>query len=1726
MLTSEIFAADSKVPVKAIRVASDAVSVLNRDLISGDLENVRTNPDILVYTLSESLNISEEKDGSTDQTVALNVDESLRTVIDVQNDPSLAGMITSVVEAAPAYDRNQDRFNGAFLYGTFDVDDEERKHFFGKILQVNPDSIFWSPYFTVSSVDEGEGARLFELEDEGSFGLWTESPDSERTVVVLAQPDGGKTTYDPMLDNESIARSLGMRGVRTDVIPKKFREEILRNISSDTLMRRKEMRGDPDNFREWIVLGFRSDEAREFSFDLSALFAMIAAKDPGEARLSNVQLNPDEGLPFAERLPAGLSNLLRSDSMVAVGYKTGVANTYGDFNDNIDDRKEIAEAGFAKDEKGEKQPRDDERGARRVFVNTAVPFIGRPVRYIQSGIKALDIGRTIVSRPLIFTAPSTYKVLQGKSGYLDSAYVNLPNVKYEILVRFHPRMFGLDTGYDPNDNIKPIAEALRAINAATTIKEREEAFSKLRQRKDWFERFVSEKAKTEYATLRLTFPAVTHVVYNEFSMLGDEESLFENHASAKTFVQQGEDGPLNPLFRVDTRRSVDDRSTPRANIARGIPDKDLIPLSADGNTVKQYSRYGSMALRESVLRLVQDVNQMEGSENNRAQLLDPGIKDITSEMDLAKVFTHWSADEPGDPSFRVSYGAEETGIEMNNLIMRIDLDLTDMANLVRTNPRKVDAARNALNAVGDIMSALCALEHPGDNERYANLSIPVGKEVKMTISEGVAFLSEHLVNTHALIELFSQSPLQLKGIEMGLGERSSVGRIKLSNADRRATEDARERVIAQIQSNDLDELEFSPNASSMEGEVTHRSVFVQARQIAAKEERWIDIYKPVIKFAYEVHAAMETKTLPKAEPKGEEPVYQVVDPFSPPEEGEEGVEGEGGVEETEEEETGEEGTGEEGTEEEGTGEEGTEEEETEEEETEISFDWGAEEDEPAPTPPPLSRLGAYADVDMFMYAGRFIMRGIVTTVVRIKGRKGVPAIQYGGPFIRDIAEMNRRLRFTTGGIGRGTYPGGMFIGFYNFDEFRENPELPTPVSTFGVDGGFVERIMDVGGRFHRVNDSLAMVGATFNPSDGRVIHSTAKTTSIGRKRYIGMNEIPQAGIIVVYGNARGDGIVTATMDYSFIPTTNGRRGEVEERILSLQRRDGRGKLRQVALVHIRAQLRASSPTCRVHSILFGLNKNRAVANNLGGESFREIIQALEERGYPRLGFTSKVTPTIRTTGTTTFTGGPGEGSAGPSPAGPEAILMPIAIPVNKFPSSEALRRLFDSADVLTYSIDDLLTILVPGDFGYNEIQEQRNSVRSGYQMIESFGKIRAFLNSVERFEDTYAKTQENPYPIRKPKAFKGERKDAYEKSLALWVGELSDFISNTQAEWGRVEEFYDKAVGTLQDQNPALNTVPGLSFNDIVLSPYRPGGSFSTIDEFLLFNLLKDSVGTDGTKLDEYGEGATTLEGLNLDAERLQKPVESEYPDYTETLYYYVSHDGRPPYIYDPNNLGGPLRLERDPANFNTFVRIGNGSIFKTVPKVGQTYVRNLLLRSADEGNPMLASMAAETIIQGTKTIEPVEEPDVPRENIIVQLFGKNVYVNSQTREILLPYEGDGETEEIRTRILYEGYTQSYFATSEEAFDSARSISLRRGTESQAKITGTMEGNGALLEHAEDFHGMEEGEEVGGNGGNGENGENGGNGEGGETIEDIYEDHEDYEDYEEYSGEDEDWDNL
>jgi len=235
-------------------------------------------------------------------------------------------------------------------------------------------------------------------------------------------------------------------------------------------------------------------------------------------------------------------------------------------------------------------------------------------------------------------------------------------------------------------------------------------------------------------------------------------------------------------------------------------------------------------------------------------------------------------------------------------------------------------------------------------------------------------------------------------------------------------------------------------------------------------------------------------------------------------------------------------------------------------------------------------LGAFEGVELFKAFNQYIRRGIVTTVVQIHGTPGVPAARFGGPFIRDMAQMNRRIRFGIG-VGKGSYPRGMLIEFLSFEEYNTNERA---ASSFSVTSPYVDRLMDVGKPGQSISDTLTVVGAIFNPSNGKVIDSTAKTTSMrGRIVSTGLNRIPQAGVIAITGEFSTGyaGTSTCYMDYSFVPTPNKRRGEVEERIFSLQLDDAAGKKRQVGLVHIRATLRRRSPTCSIQSMIFGTSRS-------------------------------------------------------------------------------------------------------------------------------------------------------------------------------------------------------------------------------------------------------------------------------------------------------------------------------------------------------------------------------------------------------------------------------------------------------------------------------------------------------------------------------------------------------
>ena len=509
-----------------------------------------------------------------------------------------------------------------------------------------------------------------------------------------------------------------------------------------------------------------------FRFDLSRLMKVLSGNAAMEEQGFTDSL-VGGGKSTAEQLPGYFLPLLYQDSIIAVGYETGVSSKPNVETLRIDDRKNLVERFPAIDD------------PERTFSFTATPFMGRPIRYEKAKAgKSVRVGRLITARPLLITGASRYSIQPDARGFIDASHMHLPNIGYSVSVTYDSSIMNMG----------------KILFNPETYQLELDRVEDLRNR---FEGDVKDNVK-----ITMNFPAVEEIQYNELSMLGDEKSLCLEAFPMNTdnVGVEFNDKDKSPFMKARFSENYNDKRM--INVLEKIKDDEKFIVKGDGS-VSQATIYGSIAVQEALNDLVNRFMRKRGAGRDAKDasvfpFVSMSIGETPINLEEKSVFNFtkvsFVANEAneynGYYTLETTYGTTEIGpILMKDLVLKVDLNLNDYISyfarvrrrgVVRPNVGAQSLMREKiLPSFRYLLASLCSLQH--DMHVYRSddsVTLLGGESTVDVIAEGLGIEEVALCDAVSIVQNVTIEAVALESLfaapKQGLnvlasGEEFSMG---------------------------------------------------------------------------------------------------------------------------------------------------------------------------------------------------------------------------------------------------------------------------------------------------------------------------------------------------------------------------------------------------------------------------------------------------------------------------------------------------------------------------------------------------------------------------------------------------------------------------------------------------------------------------------------------------------------------------------------------------------------------------------------------------------------------------------------------------------------------------------------------------------------------------------------------------------------------------------------
>jgi len=633
-----------------------------------------------------------------------------------------------------------------FTYGMFRTEERENRMLFvGKMVATTSKGTVWIPHTAVTT-KVTRGARIFSSADHVK----------KRNLIFVpyVRPVGEEgVAYQPNVVTGKEAPNLlqALSGIKNWVPFFRQLDRRYRTIEEfeNTLHEYRYGLFSADEAGSGFSrFDFGSGAEEPFRFELSRLMKVLGTGKMKEQGFT--ESLDDDGESTVDRLPVHFLPLLFGDSIIAVGYETGVSSKPSVDILRIEDRKDLVETFPAIDE------------PERTFSFTATPFMGRPIRYEKAkGGESVRVGRLITARPLLITGASRYSIQPDARGFIDASHMHLPNIRYSVSVTYDPLI--MDMGkvlFDPDTS----ALMLDGFNALLND----------------FEGSMKDRMK-----ITMNFPAIDEIQYNELSMLGDEQSLSSEALplNAENVAIQFTDENVSPFMRIRPQKDLNNKRM--KNVIEGIEGNERF-LVEDGS-VSQATKYGSIAVQEALNDLIDRFMRVRGKGEDTSvfPFVSMSIGDTPIDLDQRTVFNFtkvsFRADEGdeyrGDYILETTYGSTVVGpVRMKDLVLNVDLDLNKYVSyfarvgrqtvrgLDRPNVRDQALMRTViLPSFRYLLASLCSLQHDMNVYRSDDGTLVGGegtvdvsvKGVPIPLCEAVSIVQNVTMEAVALETLFA-----------------------------------------------------------------------------------------------------------------------------------------------------------------------------------------------------------------------------------------------------------------------------------------------------------------------------------------------------------------------------------------------------------------------------------------------------------------------------------------------------------------------------------------------------------------------------------------------------------------------------------------------------------------------------------------------------------------------------------------------------------------------------------------------------------------------------------------------------------------------------------------------------------------------------------------------------------------------------------------------------------
>jgi hypothetical protein len=650
------------------------------------------------------------------------------------------GNLSSLVAKEADLENVEVEKDAYFVYGSFVSEDNLRYFFVGKMLANTSSGCVWTPHSIVSVSKRGRNPKVSPIVGE-----------NVAFIPYVRSVGDAALQANIVTGRESDSLILNLSGLKARPLRKNLRKAFQERVekNGNQLHQARRFFLFKDNMASGMGYFRFLPKEGSGSVDLSRLMRYL---DTGS--MDDFRFTPEEGDTFFDQLPTEYINVLKQDSLIAVGYRTGFSSP-PDVGSTlrISDRLKLREGFPAKD-----------GSPRTMFLNTPTPFIGRPVSYGIANVKApLDGERFVTVRPLMITAASRYSVQSNAPGSIEASFMNLPNVGYRLVVKYDKDILSMDTPFGEDGVLD-----LDALDALTEI---------------------IEGKLTGDESIDLAVDSIDQVQYNELSMMGDEVSLSDS------------------VLPLDTENVVEEfNKSPfsKASTGGGIPSNKrlLSNLESIGevedNPLSQITKYGSLALMESMNELVKRFQRVKGrTDTSVFPFLTMRLNDTEIDLQLGTLFNFTkvtfvsSAEDDFRGSYMVetNYGANRIGpIPLDDLTFTIQVDLNAYVayfarvgrralrtGLGRPNVRQREHLGLILSNFRYLLASVCSLQHDvrvyrdddGNtvNGEIANASATNSALPTRTLMcDAVAHMQSVVMEANAMGILFSAPKRQLEAL--------------------------------------------------------------------------------------------------------------------------------------------------------------------------------------------------------------------------------------------------------------------------------------------------------------------------------------------------------------------------------------------------------------------------------------------------------------------------------------------------------------------------------------------------------------------------------------------------------------------------------------------------------------------------------------------------------------------------------------------------------------------------------------------------------------------------------------------------------------------------------------------------------------------------------------------------------------------------------------------------